>query len=467
MGPEFGVNVGTPLGTTSAVAIAGFTARQMVLGRVHITRAADDEIQIYRDVGFGGNISFAVGIQDFIPLITVHADSSQGTTKSKLYRVNIDPRPEANPDIIRNLRALSKVLTGQHFEAISVLQQPVVLDSKYYQDHLGLDVLFFKTGVLDSDIFIQASKKSESGTEKIQIMHSNFQKMHGNDFQSLALSLANATISQRTGSQTFGISSAGNGRPSDSIYGSSVVHQVTMDGIVRNAKGAIASIDSPYITLKTDWAGWKVSKEGADKILRDISKIIGKPIYAPTIFQNTKSLQLYDIRFYINIYEEGITHFLSLSTKDIQKILDPEKTAQNPSLSIPSEGSPPTNDIDVLLYEVYRDLAQAKEAKKNGQIATMAHNLMKAAETVEMSAGFKKLAILFGGEQNLIAGSYINGFRDGEERAKDTLLGNTVGELGNDHYFGSSQYFGPAEALRSNIGATGSEFYMQWIMGRL
>lgn len=458
LGPEISATVSYQVAKNAAL-YAGVAANQIRINRVQIVRTDEDEIQVYRDIANSSGLSVTLGLQNFIPIITLRAAATAGNTQSRLYKVNINPNTAMNPDVVAGLLSLKQILNRQNFEMISILQKPVVLETAFRQDRMDLDFLFVRNAIMESDVKIQASVNKDGRTEKIQLFHSNLQKRTGFDFQNLLLNIINAAISRQLDYNGVSLNSTNNGRPSDTVYGRSVNHQASMDGILQ-PRGNGYRLLSPFISLNTNWAGWRLSRAGAQDILKEMSEIVGRPLYPPQTFQNAKEIQLYDINFYINIYAPGIEAFLGLTREQVHKILDPLKTAEHVN-AYPNTDSLSMNEMDKRLTQVDRYFANAKAARDKGYVAEMSHNLMRLAELVELTAGYRKLAKLFGGEKNVIAGATIRGFRDGEDQAEAPIIANTRGE------FGSLQFSGPAEDVRKNIGATTSEFYVEWLLGHL
>lgn len=458
MGPAMDVTVERDLAPALS-AFARFSAQQLILRRVHITRVSEDEIQIYLDQGNAASMGLTFGLQSYIPILTVQFSGMEGTAKSRMYRIDLRPDLNANPDLGWGLKGLRQVLRTQSFETLNYAKKPVELNARFQRSSSGASLLFYSARKADTDVLLTATKTSSAGkAQSVTLMRSTLESMEGNDYQGLFLNTANAAALNLGKLENVHLQAGGNGRASDTVFGDSTVRTASYDALV-DAKGDFRTAKDAFISMSSDWAGWEISKAGAQHILERIARSVGKKMFSPNILNNVRSLQLYRINFYVNIYQGGVDHFHKLTLEQIHKIVDPSNLGTR-AHAFPN-GTNPKNEMDNLIEEVDLRYARLHAARKRGEAFTHARELLKLAEIVEVTVGTNRLSKLFGGEKNVLIGASIRGFRDGAENAEEPLLGSTIGEIGGRHVAG------PAENVRSILGSTASEFYLTWILGRM
>lgn len=460
VGPSLAIQAGAnPTKLTGLY--ASVTAQQLFLSRTHIFRSDENTIQVYKDLGRESKLRLAVTLKAFIPIITISGLHNNGMAKTKFYSVNIKPDLDMNPKLKSNLVDLKQVITSNSFEALEADQKPYQFKTDFSQSRADFTLLFFRAAALDSLQTIDVTKPASDDLPESthSYIRRTLGKMHGNNFSTVINNSINATIGELSKNSDVFLNAAETDRPSDSTFGDSVIRSVSLDASINSDK----KISEPFVVINTTWAGWRASQNKLKKILAIIAKKFGQSTFPEIGLHDTAHIDLYQVEMYYNIYGEGIAYFLYLPSDMIKDIFEKYKT--RPLIEQkPDTGPHNQHDQIVRYHNVYvPDLVQELFAKLNASKDTNEYteNLLKLISFSESYLSKDGVFALFGGEQNVLAGSKITGFRSGDEQGDKALISNSLGE------FGSPKISGPIEEVRALTGSSGTEFYIFWLMERL
>src|SRR5690606_33410749 len=134
-----------------------------VVSRLHIYRASDNEIHIYKDLGNVNAIEVALGVNKFVPILKVTVKGTKGNGRSKYYRVNIAEQAD-NITRADSLRALRSVLLSGSLATLDQVQKPYVVSHKFTEKNFKLGIFVLRWNRLNTSDHIRVS--SPTGAEK-------------------------------------------------------------------------------------------------------------------------------------------------------------------------------------------------------------------------------------------------------------------------------------------------------------
>ncbi len=416
-----------------------FLAQQQVLSRLHILRSSENTIQIYKDQGGVKSIGVVLGIESYIPVASVDLEYMSGKAKTKFYSLNIDADLELNPEALSSIVALHSLFKSNSLELVEESSKPYIVKYKFKEKSSRFKFFHWRSlGLKQSNLIDLKTPKGED----YSFIRRTEGRRSGVDYQQMGLDVLNGLLNEYTEEEIL-IGASNNGNPGDSIFGHSKFRQVNFEASVERKV-----LKDSFVQINYRWKGWGISKAKANKLIDSISNKYGFSFYPSTAFNETKSIQLYSVDVLLNIYEKGIHYLASLSDYRIKEIFKKHSRLRSRALERAQR---------VLIYSKNRYLYNIKKgrASKSSKYALQMVNL------AEKSFSLKGLFELIGGEENIYIYSKIQGFRRGDENGDQTLISNSIGR------FGSERHSGVLNDVRSQIGMTESEFFLNWILKKL
>jgi len=101
------------------------------------------------------------------------------------------------------------------------------------------------------------------------------------------------------------------------------------------------------------------------------------------------------------------------------------------------------------------------KAKSKNEYKKMSALSLEMAEFVEAHLSLEGIKLMAGDSSHYFAGTFVQGFREGDADGGDVLVGNSSGKLRNKNAFG------PMTELFENLKINQSDFYSHWLIGNL
>jgi len=426
---------------------AGIGGTNLTLSRLHILRADENTIHVYKDLGNVTSLVLSFQFKPVVPVLNASVTLSKGYARTKFYKINIEPDEQKNPGIIKSMNALKGVFLRNSLESTELIEKPYVLKHKF-SDMIGkLGITVFKMAGL-------------SGKNETEIIHPTgarkkfFQSTQltrrGLNFEQFAVEALNGVMGEYTEWNINFSSLSRGGSPADSIGGSAFLYGATFEGelIDPYRKGIFkrGGIETPFGTISQSYRGFTISSKKAEKIIQAWNDKYGLEFYPKEVLQQTKKIFLYDISLNVFVYEGGIEHFRNLSLEQFEKIVNEHTRGKVKKL----KALKMVNRFKLFQWHLARD-----NYEKYSMYMRMILSYMDRWLDLD---GFKKS---LGGDHNFFIYSRIQGFRHEDEAGDTAILSNSIGQ------FGSEKTQGVLNDMMNRLGMTASEFYGYWIRSRL
>lgn len=440
--------------------VTSWSKSQTLLSRVHIYRANEDTIQIYKDPAHMNTKSLYLGLHAYIPFLTYKLTNKEGRARTDFYSLNINSDPLQNEDLEKNLKALSRVFLYSKLDYLKNIQNPYVIQHK------------FREKVSESNFFVWRSTKQKT-SDLISVQHpTGYQKdfvkyttgkRKGRNYEALAVDVINALLAEYS-ERDIMIQSSNSGDPADSVYGDSVSQYFTFESEVSIDN----TIKNPFVSLAYRWRKWSMDHKKILDLITDINERFKYEFFHPSEFQSTEKIQLSTFSVSANIYERGIKFLLSFTKEQISDIL--KAHGYDPNYKSP--GAPtgtriaPKDVRDKERAARYHRLAlkmfeNFKKAYQEGNVELTVKYMSEFITFIEKLLPVYDFYQLFGGEDNIFVRSQVFGFRVGDEKEDNGLTSHTLGRIG------SEKGDGPLKDIQRKMGVTESEFFIYWLMNRI
>ena len=465
------VDVGAGYSLSERVELqAGFNASRQKFSRLHILRADENTIHVYKDPARVGTWGFFVGLDAEVQVFKVGKRTQVGRVQSHFFKVDIDPDIEKNPEVVSNLVALQRVIEEKKTDYLEVLRPPFVVDHKFKERSYDLSLFHYRWLGIDSVDLIHAFSPGKQSRGYVRAVRGN---RKGKNYEELGLDVINNLLEEYT-EEDIVVASTSTGDPGDTLFGRAKSRLATLDIELLGSE-----VSELYAQVSYKWKGWEI-KSG--KLLKTMSRLVefyDFPIYPESLLAQTKKVQLYSLNLNISIYHPGIDHLLSLGREEVEAIFASQKR-----LSIwvddgiyekgGSRGwhghredyrQSVVSSFFSKLKSFRKNLQRVKRAKsekeRQGLLKRVAKNLVSAISTAERLVSFEGFAQLFGGRENLFLQSDLQGFKIGAENGDKPFFSNTLGRIG------SEKTAGPLNHVQQKIGMTQSEFFIYWLLNRI
>jgi hypothetical protein len=427
------------------------TASKAVVSRLHIHRASEDEIHVYRDLGNINSIAISASVEKFVPIMKFTFKGSKGRGRTKFHKVHIGPTlPDRQPNIKRvdYLKALRKVLLSGSTKMLERIKSPWVVTHDFKEQNKKLGIFVWRWNWLDQVDHINVT--SPEGFEK-GLFRMNKGKTSGRDFENYVRDLVDVVIGELTDTN-YTIKSFNEGNPGYTYMGRAKNKVVSYEGLKNDVTGLV---EKPYIKLSRIYNGWKMDHDDAIELLRDLKDRYTFKFVEEDVLAQTEELFLYNISVNFFVYDKGIETMLALPDDRVKNIFIYYQQRRRTFYS-EDEAMQRSGYYSFIRYrKKYQDALEEGDQEKMGKWA------MKAVEVVEENLRLAGIGQIFGGGGNLFVIARIDGFRVGDPNGDKTLMSNSFGRVGTENLNG------PVQRIKDFIGMTTGEFYMSWLLGRV
>lgn len=423
----------------------GVAPGHITISRFHVHRKSEDVIQVYRDIGQMGSFSAFFSLDSLIPVLKVSYKKSAGTSKTKFYSLNINPK---NPKVLENLSAVRRAIVHSSTKEVDGTQKPYIIKHSFQEKNPHFNLLFWEWERLSSGTKINLTHPQ--GDER-NFIRSYYGNTSGKNYQAYATNMVahwmsllfkrDVSLNTGTGSNP-GFSYKGKGKTSIITYDV----EVNKDG----------SMGEGFIRFSRYYTGWSITKDKAQKILDEIMQRYRYDFFTGPVLNDTRRLFLYNISVNMMLYDNGIKNLLALDEKKTKEIFSRYQLQEDLTVN-PAQ----VDDGDSGVSKFLRMLKNyRKQIKKNNNHKANKY-LLKAIDQAEKRLNLQGWAELLGGKENFYVVSKIDGFREGDEDGDRTILSNSFGE------FGSVRAQGPLYQILQQTEMLEGEFFIYWLMTRL
>jgi hypothetical protein len=429
---------------------ARFESGQFVTSRVHILRYDASTIHVYRDQGTALRLQISAGVRAKITVLEVSGKFRSGKARTQFYRLPVAEEFYLTDSklAVSQTRALMAVFQNSNFELLESVQTPFVLDFEFDEQQSRLQILPWRFGAFRTHFRVNVDHPNPAARERLFFRRQQ-SRLEGVNYEALVLDAVNAGISE-LGSDTFRVQSTSEGRPGDSIGGSSLVRSVVVDGELfdQDSRGR-ADLKDRYLNLSYQWRGWSASRSKINDILEIVRHKAPEVSPHEGAFQGLNSLHFYSIEYSLSVFEAGLRHAMSLSEAELADVFV-------------RHGRDGANwGREWFLFRPLLQLRKLHLRNLNRRIVEYSSkDLADFVSLCELYLSLEGLAELFGGSDNVFASFRVTGFREGQEDGDRPYVSNTFGR------FGTARAGGPLQAVKSDIKIADSEFFLNWLLER-
>jgi mannose/fructose-specific phosphotransferase system component IIA len=427
------------------------TANKAVISRLHIHRASEDEIHVYKDLGNINSISISTSVEKFVPIMKFTFKGSRGRGRTKFHKIPIGATlPDLQPNIKRvdYLKALRSVLLKNSTQMLERIENPWVVTHRFKEKNKKLGIFVWRWNWLDQTDHINVT--SPQGFEK-GLFRMNKGKTSGRDFENYVRDLVDVVIGELTDTN-YTIKSFNEGNPGYTYMGRAKNKIVSYEGVKNEVTGLV---DKPYVKLSRIYNGWKMDHDDAIELLRDLKDRYTFRFVEEDVLAQTKELFLYNISVNFFVYDKGIETMLALPDERVKYIFWHYQQRRRVFYT-EDEAEKRSGYRPFLSYR-----RKYQQAMEEGDLEEMGKWAMKAVEVVEENLHMAGIGQIFGGGGNVFAIARIDGFRVGDPNGDKALMSNSFGRVGTE------SLDGPVQRIKDFIGMTTGEFYMSWLLGRV
>lgn len=424
--------------------------RGFLLNRLHIQRVSDKQVVIYSDKANQGKLGGGTNLDFKMPILGASLDLSRGSADSRIYQLElIKADGELNT---LTLVTLSEVFKKASIPLWGVPENKHIYIHYDYKQRVGrANLLPFVAGTNAASTSFKIT--APNFTEIYDFKRRRNQYLFGKNYEKLTLDLVNAAIRNNTEEKVF-VQSTSNGRPADSIKGSSYIKDMFTDVYIDDSE----TQNLRYSSIQHKWRGWSASNLKSRGLIDKINAKVGDQILTDKELTGVNQILYYTFALNYQVYHEAKDYLLSLGSREARSIF--VRHAGNP---IVMPASPLSNDpfdsnwyLSDVFSIVYKDIQRSKNSV-DSQLRAW-HLMMKL---VENRMGFKGIEELFG-RGNLVATAYYGGLvqlgRDNGDKNHRMTYGDSLG------LYGAERVQGPLEAIRNLLGIGQSQFYLDWVM---
>jgi hypothetical protein len=451
-------SLGASLGASAGVSLMNvfkvnldLNSKKFVTGRLHFLRVSEDEVHVYRDLGNVNSIEATLGVRALIPIVKISLKATKGTGRTKFYKVKIGKMEDkfyntVNVNRSSNLKALRSVLISGSTSALDAIKKPVVVTHKFTEKDPRIGVFVWRWNWLKQADTIEVTLPSG---ESKKMFKNQLGYTKGVDYENYFNDLVGLLTSKIFNTQY--ISTAfGAGNPGFTYMGKAKNRVLTYEGIFEDN-----TIKKPFVKLSHIVNGWKIKKDKALKVLKDLKEKYKYNFFEESVLAQTEEIFLYNINVNFFIYDTGIEFMLGLDDDKLKNIWSRFQTRNMKNYS----GEDKLINSGISKYKRHKRKYLKFLAKND--LKKMSKHLMKMVEVVDDKLSATGILRVYGGSKNFIAVSKLDGFRIGDENGDKSIYSNSFGRKGE------YQFEGPLGQLRKLLGITQGEFTMSWLLGRV
>lgn len=450
---SFGANLSMGVGVNLyEVASVKFNAKAQknVINRLHIWRASEDEIHVYKDLGNINSITLSTSVRKWIPIMKFTFKGSSGRGRTKFHKVPLGAKAgeHANVNRAEYMRALKSVMSSGSTHSLEKIKNPYVITHKFKEKETKFGIFVWRWNWLTQSDEIAIT--SPEGHTK-EMYRRNRGKTSGRDFENYAKDMADLLVSKLMDSD-FNVRSFNKGNPGYTWMGKAKNKIVTFEGI----KDEEGKIPRPYVKVSRVHNGWKMDRDDALDLLEDIKEEYDFRFIEEEVLAQTEELFLYNINVNFFVYDTGIKHLADYDRSEAKEVF----------LYYSKRGRRHYQEREEALRDSgYYSYAHARrkylQAIERDNTDDMAKYAMKMVEAVEKYLTMPGIGKMLGGGNNLFAVARVDGFRVGDPNGDQTLISNSFGRIGTE------DLEGPMARIKKFLGISTGEFTMSWLLGRV
>ncbi|RME18559.1 MAG: hypothetical protein D6797_00165 [Bdellovibrio sp.] len=436
-----------------------FGSRQTLISRLHIFRKDKNTIQVYKDFAGTHRLSLAFEWKAGIQVLKIGGQRLGGSSSLQFHELDITPKLQNNPDLIRNLSAIAGILKGQSLEYLREVAPPFKIDYRLLEKQSELKILSYQNLGLFSRIWFQV--QSPGGDQK-NFFRYQVGTRRGSDYQSVVVDGLDEILRETLDTKNIVIPNTTSGNPGDTIGGRSVGRRASFEAEVPLNKESGEAKDI-FFNIQYFWKGWSISKDQIMNLIRDLRKQYQFQFFAKEELNDTKEIQLYVLTLDIYLYKEALDNLVHLSAGDFKSFLQEYSRLPHRIYRLPGPRKPgryeSSQERALRRFRTFRNNCfkglQEAVYRKAGPFC------LKLMSLVEQSLEFKGFLKVIGGKRNLYVKARLNGFRKGDESGDEPLFSSQLGEIG------SPKWEGPLKYIQNKLHLLEGEFNIYWILRRL
>ena len=427
-----------------------FQNQLMLLSRLNVVRKSDGVVQVYRDPSMYNVMNLSLGVRAAIQALEIGWTWKTGAVNTEFFELNINPKPDENPDFFRNMAKLREIFRSGRTHLLKEGAKPWKLKHRFSEQSNRFDFLWFRS--LNAKSYDEVKVSNPEGMGREFIRRTRGQRT-GQDFESLVFKGLNFLIDELTDApSSVNVASTNTGNPGETVKGTSVTKQFIFEGEVPEGE-TFVDTDTMYIGMDYRWRGWSASPDKIQKIVKDIEKRMGKPMFQRELFLHTKSLQFYSIELKVGLYREALETLAALDPKILPAVYQ--------KFGVLQMSSSTKVFIDSYIQQGTYILAEIAKAKMKEEEKKYSDSLLKLVQLLDSTLTPRGFQTLIGGEDKLFARATVRGFRDGAAEGQQDLISHTIGEIG------SLKPYGPLRDLGDRLGIPEGQLFIYWLMNRL
>ncbi|MEX1100084.1 MAG: hypothetical protein WEB87_06645, partial [Bacteriovoracaceae bacterium] len=237
-----------------------------VVNRLHIYRAGENEIHVYKDLGNVNSIELSTSVENYVPIMKFTFKGTKGRARTKFHKVPIGETLDgaANVKRVDYLRALRSVFMSGSTKTLERVKNPFVITHRFKESESKFGLFVWRWNWLKQSDQIKVT--SPDGFVK-EMYRRNKGKTSGRDYENYAKDLV-GLLSAKIFDNNFNVRSFNKGNPGYTYMGKAKNKLVSYEGI----KDENGNVPRPYVKLSRIWNGWKMSRDKALDLLADIKR---------------------------------------------------------------------------------------------------------------------------------------------------------------------------------------------------
>lgn len=427
-----------------------FQNQLMIMSRLNVVRKSDGLIQVYRDPAMFNVLNLSMGVRAAIPALEVGWAWKTGAVNTEFFELNINPKPDENPDFFRNMAKLREIFRSGRTHLLKEGVTPWKLQHRFSEQTTRFDFLWHRS--LNAKSYDEVKVSNPEGQNREFIRRTRGQRT-GKDFESLVFKGLNLLIDELTDApSSVNVGTTNTGNPGETIMGTSVTKQFVFEGEVPQGESFIDP-DTMYVGLEYRWRGWSANPQKIAKIVKDIEGRMGKEMFQKELFLHTKALQFYSVELKVGLYKEALEQMEMINPKSLPGLFQRFGTLEMSPSAKPF--------IESYIRQGEFILAEIDRAKKKSDEKKYCDSLLKLVQLFESTLTPAGLKFVIGGEDRLFARATVRGFRDGAAEGQQDLISHTLGEIG------SMKPYGPLRDLGDRLRIPEGQLFIYWLMNRM
>jgi hypothetical protein len=447
LGGSLGIDAGAQLfsigqNLPAVAAYLKFSSSAKIISRVHILKRADNIIQIYRDLGNIKSIGLSTVLEAAIPVIKLNFKTSNGRARMKFHQINLDARYNNVKSLISKSIALRNAFIKGNYKKVDEVAKPYIFRYKFAEKKFGFTLPIFRTKKANNDNSIEIEHPTG---EKLEAYRRVKYSTRGIDYENFISSMANIPLSLVKQIQ-LSLPTNTDINPGNTFLGKAKNKITEFEGLIDQH----GRITRPYSKLSYVWNGWRIKKKSLLRKIKKIHKKYNFEFFPELLFNETKSVILYNLKLEIGIHKEAIEQIMfkgySFAKNAYIKYCNKRKCRKM--------GSKRFAQKFVNLKHEFVTQFQNKDHKK------YSNTFMKIFELIEKKLKVQGLLSFAGGDENVFITSRLDGFRNGDENGDKAVISHTIGQIGR------RSPRGVLSPLMNKIGVAEGEAFINWLINR-